>query len=119
MRSVIIYTSIIETMRMKMLLILLSLSGAVLAADPEYTIQLREHRFTPSEIKVPAGAKVKLIIDNQDSTAEEFDSFALNREKIVFPNSKGIVFIGPLKPGRYEFVGEFNQGSAKGAVIAE
>jgi hypothetical protein len=103
----------------KVLITLLSLSGSVLAADPEVTIQLREHRFTPSEIKVPAGTKVKLIIDNQDPTPEEFDSFALNREKIVFPNSKGIVFIGPLKPGRYEFVGEFNQSSAKGVVIAE
>jgi hypothetical protein len=108
-------------MYMKMLFALLSLSSSValLAADPEYTIQLREHRFTPSELKVPAGAKIKLIIDNQDTTAEEFDSFALNREKIVFPNSKAIVFIGPLKPGRYEFVGEFNQSSAKGALIAE
>jgi Cupredoxin-like domain len=106
---------------MKMLFALLSLSSSValLAADSEYTIQLREHRFTPSELKVPAGAKIKLIIDNQDSTAEEFDSFALNREKIVFPNSKAIVFVGPLKPGRYEFVGEFNQSSAKGALIAE
>jgi hypothetical protein len=98
---------------------LASLPGLTLAADPEFTIQLREHRFTPSEIKVPAGIKVKLIIDNQDSTPEEFDSFALNREKIVFANSKGIVFIGPLKPGRYEFIGEFNQESAKGAVVAE
>ena len=104
---------------MKVLLTLLSLSGPVLAADPEVTIQLREHHFAPSEIKIPAGTKVRLIIDNQDATAEEFDSFALNREKIVFPNSKGIVFIGPLKPGRYEFVGEFNQSTAKGVVIAE
>jgi hypothetical protein len=104
---------------MKALMLLLSLSGPALAADTEFTIQLREHRFTPSEVKVPAGVKVKLVIDNQDATPEEFDSFALNREKIVFPNSKGIVFIGPLKPGRYEFVGEFNRQSATGVVIAE
>jgi Cupredoxin-like domain len=109
----------IKTMRVEVLIALLALTARALAGDPEYTIQLREHRFTPSEIKVPAGAKVKLIIENQDSTPEEFDSFALNREKIVFPNSKGIVFIGPLKPGRYEFIGEFNQSSAKGVVIAE
>src|ERR1700739_38159 len=106
-------------MRQKVAMALLSLSGSALAADPEFTIQLREHRFTPTAVKVPAGVKVKLIIDNQDGTPEEFDSFALNREKIVFPNSKGIVFIGPLKPGRYEFMGEFNQSSAKGVVIAE
>ncbi len=103
----------------KVLLMLASLPGVALAADPEFTIQLREHRFTPSEIKVPAGTKVKLIIENQDPTPEEFDSFALNREKIVFANSKGIVFIGPLKPGRYEFIGEFNQDSAKGVVVVE
>ncbi len=106
-------------MRLKVLLMLISLPVVALAADPEFTIQLREHRFTPSEIKVPAGTKVKLIIENQDPTPEEFDSFALNREKIVFANSRGIVFIGPLKPGRYEFIGEFNQESAKGVVVAE
>ena len=104
---------------MKTMFLVLILSGPVLAADPEFTIQLREHRFTPSELKVPAGVKVKLVIDNQDATPEEFDSFTLNREKIVFPNSKGIVFIGPLKPGRYEFIGEFNRQTANGAVIAE
>jgi cupredoxin-like protein len=108
-----------KTIRRQVLMALVSLSGPALAEDPEFTIQLHEHRFTPSEIKVPAGAKVKLIIENQDGTPEEFDSFALNREKIVFPNSKGIVFIGPLKPGRYEFMGEFNSSSAKGVVIAE
>jgi plastocyanin len=108
-----------KTISTAVLTALLTCAGPVLAGDAEFTIQLHDHRFTPSEVKVPAGAKVKLIIENQDSTPEEFDSFALNREKIVFPNSKGIVFIGPLKPGRYEFMGEFNQSSAKGAVIAE
>ncbi len=99
--------------------LLVWLSGPVLAADTEFALQLKEHRFTPSEIRVPAGVKVKLIIDNQDATPEEFDSFALNREKVVFPNSKGMVFIGPLKPGRYEFIGEFNRDTAHGVVIAE
>jgi len=106
-------------MAMKVVLLMLSLSGPVLAAEPEFAIQLHEHRFTPAEVKVPAGVKVKLVIDNQDATPEEFDSFALNREKIVFANSKAIVFIGPLKPGRYEFIGEFNRQTANGAVLAE
>jgi hypothetical protein len=104
---------------MKPHLFLLLLAGPALAADPEFALQLKEHRFTPSEIRVPAGVKVRLVIDNQDATAEEFDSFALNREKVVFPNSKGIVFIGPLKPGRYEFIGEFNRDKAHGVVVAE
>jgi Cupredoxin-like domain len=106
-------------MRIIPLILMLPLSATALAAEPEFTIQLKQHRFTPSEIRVPAGVKVKLVIDNQDATPEEFDSFALNREKIVFANSKGIVFIGPLKPGRYEFIGEFNRSTATGVVIAE
>jgi hypothetical protein len=30
-----------------------------------------------------------------------------------------LVRIGPLTPGRYEFIGEFNAETAKGVVIAE
>jgi heme/copper-type cytochrome/quinol oxidase subunit 2 len=90
-----------------------------MAAESEFSLTLHEHRFVPSEIVVPAGVKVKLVIDNQDATAEEFESFSLNREKVIFPNSKGVVFVGPLKPGRYEFIGEFNQNTASGVLIAQ
>jgi hypothetical protein len=68
---------------------------------------------------VPAGKKLKVVIQNQDATAEEFDSHALNREKVVPGKSTASVFIGPLKPGRYPFVGEFHEATAKGVVIAE
>jgi plastocyanin len=102
-----------------LLLVLFMVAAAAQAADHEVTIALHDHRFNPSEITIPAGVKVKLVIENQDATAEEFDSFALNREKVIFPNSKGIVYVGPLKPGRYEFIGEFNQKTANGVVIAQ
>lgn len=89
------------------------------AADLEVTIVIKDHRFAPSEVKVPAGQKVKLIVDNQDATPEEFESHELNREKVIAAKSKGTIFIGPLKPGRYTFIGEFNEATAKGVVIAE
>ncbi len=60
-----------------------------------------------------------LVIENEDPTVEEFESHSLHREKIVPPNSKTNLFIGPLKPGRYEFIGEYNEASAKGVVIAK
>jgi len=102
-----------------MFLTMTLLAAAALGAEPEFAITLHNHKFEPAEINVPAGVRVKLVIENQDSSAEEFDSFALNREKIIFPNAKGIVFVGPLKPGRYEFIGEFNRESAHGALIAQ
>ena len=89
------------------------------AGEPDFAIILKDHRFTPSEIRIPANVKVRLVIDNQDATPEEFDSHALNREKVIPGRSKGIVFIGPLAPGRYPFMGEFNAASAQGVVVAE
>jgi hypothetical protein len=90
-----------------------------LAADKEFTLVIKDHYFVPSEIRVPAGQKVKLIVENQDATPEEFESHELNREKIIAPKSKVSIFIGPLKAGKYPFFGEFNQATARGLVIAE
>ena len=66
---------------------------------------------------MPAGQKLRLVIENKDSTPEEFESYELNREKIVAPGSKITVFVGPLKPGRYEFFGDFNPKTARGWLV--
>ena len=100
-------------------ILIASFSAASLAADLSFELVIKDHRFTPAELKVPAGKKIKLTIDNQDATPEEFDSHDLNREKVIMAKSKGSVFIGPLNPGRYNYIGEFNETTAKGVVIAE
>lgn len=89
---------------------------AVLAAD--YTLVLREHRFEPAELIVPSGVKIKLVIDNLDATAEEFDSHALNREKPLAGNSRTTLYLGPLDAGRYSFDGELHEDTARGVLIA-
>jgi len=89
------------------------------AADSEATVVIRDHRFNPAEVHVPAGRKIRLVVDNQDATAEEFESHELNREKVIPGRAKATIFIGPLKPGRYPFVGEFNEATARGALIAK
>lgn len=85
----------------------------------EETFSIRPRRFEPAELKVPAGRRVRLVVHNQDSTPEEFESHSLNREKIIPGGAKATLYIGPLKPGRYEFFGEYNPATAKGAVVAE
>ena len=87
------------------------------AKRAEYTLELKDHLFFPAVIEIPANEKVKLIIYNRDSTPEEFDSFDLNREKVIFPHKKAVIFIGPLPEGQYHFFGEFNPNSAKGTVV--
>lgn len=87
------------------------------AGTPVYEIIIRDHLFYPAEITIPANTKVKLLIRNQDPTPEEFESYELNREKVILGNSQTVIFIGPLKPGEYPFFGEFNMTSAQGKVI--
>ncbi len=84
-----------------------------------YTIVIKDHKFSPEEIVVPAGEKIKLIVDNQDPTPEEFESHDMNREKIIGGNKKAKIFVGPLKPGKYHFFGEFNMDTANGYIIAK
>ena len=103
----------------RLLFLLLLLPCLAFAADPEFALTIRDHRFEPAELRVPVGKKIKLVIDNQDPTPEEFESHALNREKVIPANSKSSVFIGPLKAGKYSYAGEFNQKTANGVIIAE
>jgi len=89
------------------------------AADNEVALTIKNHLFSPAEIKVPANERIKLNVHNQDSTPEEFESHSLNREKLIPAGAKAVIYIGPLKPGRYDFFGEFNPSTAKGVVVAE
>jgi plastocyanin len=100
-----------------LLLIALLLPFAAHAED--YLLRIKDHQFLPAEIKIPAGAKIKLLIENHDATPEEFDSHSLNREKLVAGNSSATVYIGPLTPGQYSFSGEFHDATAQGVISAE
>ena len=106
--------------RIVVMLMLASMASAGYAADaePEFRLVIKDHRFTPEVTQVPAGQKIRLIVENQDPTPEEFESYTLNREKIVPPGGKIVVFVGPLKPGRYEYFGEFNAKTARGWLEA-
>ena len=84
-----------------------------------YTIAISDHHFSPQELVVPAHQKIKLIVENRDPTAEEFESYDLNREKIVGGKSSITLHIGPLKPGTYKYFGEFHQNTAQGTIVAQ
>jgi hypothetical protein len=87
------------------------------AAVPEYQLVIKDHLFSPSQLQIPANQKVKIVIHNHDDTPEEFESFSLNREKVILPRSKGVVFVGPLPPGEHAFFGEYNPDTAKGVIL--
>ena len=83
------------------------------------TITIKDHRFNPSPLIAPAGEKFQMKVDNQDPTPEEFESYDLNREKVVNGNKSIIVFLGPLVKGTYKYFGDFHQKTAQGVIIAQ
>ena len=105
----------------KLLLIALTLLTPMVAYSktPIVEIKIRGHLFYPTEVIVPANTKIKLFVINEDPTPEEFESYELNREKVIMGYGKAIIFIGPLDPGEYPFFGEFNMSTALGKIIAE
>jgi hypothetical protein len=106
-------------LRASLLILLALISGSALAGDlGPYTLRIKDHRFIPAQLVVPAKVKFQLFVVNEDDTPEEFESHELNREKIVTGKSKIIVFIGPLKPGTYPYFGDFHQATAQGVLIA-
>jgi plastocyanin len=88
-------------------------------ADEPIVLTIKDHKFQPEELRIPAGKRVVITFINNDPTPEEFDSSALKVEKVVAGNSKGTIRIGPLTPGRYEFMGEYHADTAKGVVVVE
>ena len=97
-----------------------TLSGAGLTAQSdEVLITLKDHRFIPDTIEVPAQTRIKITIKNLDDSDEEFDSYSLNREKLIRGNSEETIFVGPLEPGEYPFEGEKNSATAKGRLIVK
>ena len=106
--------------RIALTLALLCLAAPALAEEPtQVELIIKDHRFAPAEIHVPAGKPTVITVRNQDETAEEFDSTALKVEKVVAGGGYGTVRLRPLAAGRYPFIGEYHAATAQGVVIAD
>jgi len=88
-------------------------------AEDEFHLTIKDHRFQPERLEVPAGVKFKITVSNEDATAEEFESHSLHREKIVPAKGQIPVFLGPLQKGEYKFFGDFHQKTAQGVLVVK
>jgi len=87
-------------------------------ADDDYVLTLKDHKFTPENLTIPADKKVKVIVKNASDTTAEFESSDFNREKIVEAGSEITVFIGPLSPGSYGYFDDFHRETT-GTIIVK
>ncbi|MBT7950496.1 MAG: cupredoxin domain-containing protein [Gammaproteobacteria bacterium] len=102
--------------RVLFLVFLFAQANNISAETLIYELHIKDHLFYPSVLTIPASKKIKLLIFNDDLTPEEFESYELNREKVIMGKSKGVIFLGPLKAGKYPFFGEFNPETAQGNI---
>ncbi len=86
---------------------------------PVVHLTVQAGHFTPKVVNVPANQKFKLRVLNKGPAVEEFESTDLNREQIVGPGRHIEVYLGPLKPGRYKFFGDFHPDTARGEIVAK
>lgn len=91
-------------------------SRPAFATEP-VVLTLKEHAFTPSEVKAPANERFRIEVTNEDSTPAEFESRDLRAEKIIVPGGKITVMAGPLRPGTYIFFDDYHPDTAKGTLI--
>jgi hypothetical protein len=71
------------------------------AQETTISITVKNHRFQPAEVHAPANVPIVLRV-----------------EKVVTPNSEGIIRLRPLAPGSYNFFDDFNQ-EANGVLVVK
>jgi hypothetical protein len=114
-------------MRMTGLWIALALAGtwplaeiALGAETLEVRLTIRDHRFEPDRIEVPAGQEINLVVTNADSTPEEFESVGLKIERVIKPGQTVEFRVRPLLANRnYKFFGEFHPETAQGQLVVK
>ena len=95
------------------------LISSAFAANSEYLIQIKDHKFSPEKLEIKAGSDFVLVIENLDKTLEEFESDDLKKEKLVRAGKKISIPVSALKAGEYKFYGDFHQKTAQGKIIVK
>lgn len=103
----------------KLVIVLLTSLNCSFVWALNFKTTIKNHRFDPATLTVPAGQDFELEVYNDDNTAEEFESHDLKKEKIVGPKKTIKMKVAALTKGEYVFFGEFNESTAQGKIIAE
>ena len=100
----------------------LSLASNTIAAgasERSFSLTIKDHRFVPETLHVPAGEPFSLTVIKSDPTSEEFESEDFHVEKTVAGDEQITVHVGPLTAGTYAFFGDHHQDTALGNLFAE
>jgi hypothetical protein len=85
----------------------------------EIQLSYKDKKFDPAEINAPADTPIVIKLKNLDGKAMEFESKTLRVEKVVAGTSDATINVRAQKPGRYEFFDEYNEKTARGALVVK
>jgi hypothetical protein len=94
-------------------------SGARAQTATEIQLSYKDKKFDPAEVSAPANTPIVIKLKNLDSKAMEFESKTLKVEKVVAGSSDATINVRAQKPGRYEFFDEYNEKTARGALVVK
>lgn len=96
----------------------LASASAVLADDPTFRIEFKDGAISPLRLEVPANTRFRLELANLGDSPAEFESLELRKEKVLAPQSEGVMVIRTLDPGEYAFFDDFHPGAAPAVLVA-
>ena len=111
-----------KTILLAVSIILLFTGGRAVAAAPQddvMELRYENRKFIPQTLNVPANKPFKIKIINASKEAIEFESYKVNREKVVGPGETATVNIPALKPGSYDFYDDFHRDVPEGTIVAK
>ncbi len=97
--------------------ILASVAGAR-AEDLALALAATDGGFEPAQLEAPTDGRIRLEVSNRTAVAIEFESFDLNRERVIQPGQQVTVYLSGLPAGRYEFFDDFHQ-ERRGALLVK
>ncbi len=86
-------------------------------AVPEVALTLEHHQFSPNTLPVEPDKRFIIVLSNKDNHPEEFESYDLEFEILVFPHKSIRVPVRGLPAGTYTFFGDFHPKTAQGKVV--
>ena len=98
-------------------LALASFSIARAENSVEIALSYKDKKFDPAEISAPANTPIVIKFRNLDKDAMELESDSLHIEKVVAAGKDATIKVRAQKPGRYEFFDEYNEKTARGALV--
>jgi len=88
-------------------------------ADVEIALSYKDKKFDPPEISAPVNTAIVIKFRNLDKDAMELESDSLKIEKVVAAGKDATIKVKARKPGRYEFFDEYNEKTARGALVVK